>query len=275
MADPTDIAARPRRQCDITREANAKARRTRVCEQCGVSFVMRSPSGKARRGEVQEGRFCSRACSAETVRIYATEAEAQRAAIARKRERAGLPPIGHERPCDICGSSFPITSVRSRLCSDACRAEDSRVSSLASNQRRDERDRSLRPCRGCGAIFAPEYGDKRSAFCSSACREALEDRIKRGVNRARAAGCKTEPIDPLVVLNRGGWRCYLCGEETPQSLRGTWDPRAPEVDHIIPLAAGGDHSYANTACACRECNHAKGASEGSDQEWFRRPSIPL
>lgn len=47
----------------IVRTANAIARLQRTCEQCGVSFIMRNASGKARRGEVREGRFCSRRCA--------------------------------------------------------------------------------------------------------------------------------------------------------------------------------------------------------------------
>lgn len=46
------------------RLANSEARRQRICEVCCNPFVMRSPSGKARRGEVREGRFCSRVCAA-------------------------------------------------------------------------------------------------------------------------------------------------------------------------------------------------------------------
>jgi hypothetical protein len=38
------------------------AKRGRACEGCGRPFEMRKPSGKARRGEVREGRFCSRSC---------------------------------------------------------------------------------------------------------------------------------------------------------------------------------------------------------------------
>ena len=63
----------------------------------------------------------------------------------------------------------------------------------------------------------------------------------------------------MVVLARDGWRCKLCGKRTPKRLRGTTHPDAPEIDHIIPLALGGAHSYANTQCSCRDCNGKKGA----------------
>ena len=31
------------------------------------------------------------------------------------------------------------------------------------------------------------------------------------------------------------------------------------IDHLIPLAAGGEHSYLNVAAAHRACNCARGA----------------
>jgi 5-methylcytosine-specific restriction endonuclease McrA len=33
---------------------------------------------------------------------------------------------------------------------------------------------------------------------------------------------------------------------------------APELDHIIPLSAGGAHTLDNVACAHRSCNLEKG-----------------
>src|ERR1700704_4509628 len=50
-------------KAQATRSANAKVRRTRACLMCGVPFVMRNPSGKARAGLANEGRYCSRACA--------------------------------------------------------------------------------------------------------------------------------------------------------------------------------------------------------------------
>ncbi|QDP57374.1 MAG: putative HNH endonuclease [Prokaryotic dsDNA virus sp.] len=49
----------------------------------------------------------------------------------------------------------------------------------------------------------------------------------------------------------------MCGCKTPEAKRGTYAANAPELDHIIPLAKGGAHSKANTACSCRRCNIAK------------------
>lgn len=56
------------------------------------------------------------------------------------------------------------------------------------------------------------------------------------------------------ILERDGWRCQLCGIDTPKELRGTYKPNAPEVDHVIPKARGGGWDEANLRCVCHVCN---------------------
>ena len=56
----------------------------------------------------------------------------------------------------------------------------------------------------------------------------------------------------LQVLARDGYVCYYCGHD------------ATTVDHVIPIAKGGDPiSHDNMVAACRRCNSSKGSrSEG-------------
>lgn len=74
--------------------------------------------------------------------------------------------------------------------------------------------------------------------------------------RKRGAG-RVESINPLKVFARDGWRCQMCNRDTPQALRGTIDPQAPELDHLVALALGGTHTWDNVACLCRRCNQLK------------------
>ena len=83
---------------------------------------------------------------------------------------------------------------------------------------------------------------------------------RRKARKLKQRGVATEVVNPLRVLERDKWTCQLCGEKTPKRLRGSYDDRAPEVDHIIPIAVGGEHSYRNVQCACRSCNIAKSAT---------------
>jgi 5-methylcytosine-specific restriction endonuclease McrA len=68
--------------------------------------------------------------------------------------------------------------------------------------------------------------------------------------RKRGSG-RYEPIDQLVVLERDDGVCGICG--------GDVDPMDYHVDHIIPLARGGEHTYANVQTTHPSCNVAKGA----------------
>src|SRR5690606_31051798 len=89
-------------------------------------------------------------------------------------------------------------------------------------------------------------------------------RAEKAARRAVELGAQSDVIDPIEVFKRDGWRCYLCGCDTPRSLRGTNDPRAPELEHVVALANGGTHTWGNVRCACRACNAAKGATDAPE-----------
>lgn len=110
--------------------------------------------------------------------------------------------------------------------------------------------KAKRRCSRCAEIRRLEV--KRN----SASRRA-DKAYRKALSRGLIAG--SEKFDPLEVLARDGWRCHICGLATPKRLRGTFHDQAPELDHVIPLALGGEHTKQNTACACRKCNAAKGA----------------
>lgn len=114
-------------------------------------------------------------------------------------------------------------------------------------------------CEGCSLSFCPLYGASNAKLCSpcSSDRERESRRAQKSARRARVLGALVERVDPFAVFERDGWQCSICGVETPKSKRGTYEPDAPELDHIKPLSKGGEHSYANTQCACRRCNGLK------------------
>jgi 5-methylcytosine-specific restriction protein A len=67
--------------------------------------------------------------------------------------------------------------------------------------------------------------------------------------RAIAAG-----LDAAAALRknirRAGWaKCTKCGLE--------FLPSAVDIDHIIPLAQGGQDIPSNVQCLCRPCHKAK------------------
>ena len=63
------------------------------------------------------------------------------------------------------------------------------------------------------------------------------------------------------VLERDGFTCQYCGRKVPQVEL--------EVDHILPVTAGGSDSLDNLWAACIDCNTGKAGkiiSKGQDNE---------
>lgn len=85
---------------------------------------------------------------------------------------------------------------------------------------------------------------------------------KKADARARTAlirGVTVEHFLHADVFDRDEWKCGICGDVIDRDLRYP-DPRSVSLDHIVPLAAGGAHTKANTQAAHLCCNMSKGAS---------------
>lgn len=75
--------------------------------------------------------------------------------------------------------------------------------------------------------------------------------------RRAPVGMTADLIDPMIIFERDKWTCHVCLDVLDQSLRGTYNPKAPTVDHVIPVKVGGAHAVDNLKCACRLCNGRK------------------
>lgn len=100
--------------------------------------------------------------------------------------------------------------------------------------------------------------DRRHAIEQS----RLNDRSSR--RRARKANATIETFTRHEIIERDHRTCHICGRT---DLADT----EIHLDHVIPLAKGGDHSRANVKVACATCNIRKGATAPSDQSVY--PSI--
>lgn len=125
---------------------------------------------------------------------------------------------------------------------------------------------TTRSCEICRVEFCNVFGRHSwMTLCSDECVSERDRRHRISKQKARRAmkrRVRYEVVNPFKVLERDGYRCQLCGKMTIRDKRGSTHPRAPEMDHIVPLAQGGEHTYRNTQCACRSCNSAKGAGPG-------------
>lgn len=68
-----------------------------------------------------------------------------------------------------------------------------------------------------------------------------------------------------ALMARDGGKCVYCGS----SLDLT-------IDHVVPKAKGGQHTWDNTVVACRKCNNKKGHKTLAQMGWelSRPPRAP-
>lgn len=175
-------------------------------------------------------------------------------------------------PCEVCTAMFMPVARNCAYCSPSCRAEMSRRAADRHYKAHRAPPRMEHACGQCGAVF---IGSPRRVFCSRLCLKMHKDRAipKNARKRARHYGVAYEVVNVLHVLERDGWRCQICGKDTPKARRGSRYPNAPELDHRVPMSKGGGHTYENVQCACRACNGAKGSASSAGQlGLFVRPA---
>lgn len=71
--------------------------------------------------------------------------------------------------------------------------------------------------------------------------------------RARLAAVEREAYTPEEIGERDEWECGHCLTSVPQEADPR-DPRAPQVDHITPIAEGGADTRDNVTISHRYCN---------------------
>lgn len=75
-------------------------------------------------------------------------------------------------------------------------------------------------------------------------------------------------FDPNIItlkklVERDGLKCAICGKVCDWNDH-SWSkysgPMYPSIDHIVPMAKGGPHTWENVQVAHIICNSEKGAS---------------
>lgn len=119
-------------------------------------------------------------------------------------------------------------------------------------------------CRICSAWFTHWNMD---VTCSTACLLELERErtiTARHKRRALKKNAFVANVHRRRVFEADGYRCHICKRKTDQTKQVP-HPRAPTIDHVIPLACGGTHEPANVRTACFLCNATKSHRGGGEQ----------
>lgn len=158
------------------------------------------------------------------------------------------------KDCEWCGRWF-VARRSKRFCSPTCAewqlGRKRRVVLIAYGD-----------CAECGRLFVAH--DQKQRFCSCECSRKHFHRVAKARRRAQKMAHPYEPIAPLAIFVRDGWRCGICGLQVART-KTVPHPHAPTLDHILPLARGGSHTRANVQCAHFECNWRKSDGPSNDQ----------
>jgi hypothetical protein len=106
-------------------------------------------------------------------------------------------------------------------------------------------------------------GVVRTAGTPPSTRRADEKPTGAG-GRVRRPGV-VETFTSEEIFERDRYRCHICKRKCRRRAAVVPDPLAPTIDHLIPLAKGGEHTRANVATACFQCNSVKGDRGGGEQ----------
>lgn len=204
--------------------------------------------GGALEGRARQARYCSTRCRWDANHNRQTD-------LARNNIRlSGGYAIGDQRPCVICNRSFVKSSARHVTCSVECASDLSGVELW----RRDLPPHcpvTIAACDDCGNLTACKT--RRGGLCNTCSIDRQRERYRRKNQKRRGASGRGLTVRQL--RDRDGDCCYLCGNLIDCSLSGL-DSDGPTIDHVMPLARGGDNSSDNLRLTHRKCNTVKGAS---------------
>lgn len=211
--------------------------RKSVCLTCGAGFLAK---------RANRSRWCSRSCVKRYLYLECGSLN-EMARLAGYKKGYSLSCTVSFRECVGCGGLFCV-----RL-SNQIRCFKCRHAAIG------PRPRLVKSCMDCSVSIV---GTAARRLCHSCLRKrgrTARKPFRKHRLRARRFGVPYEPIKADAVFKAAKWRCALCGVRTLKSKRGSTHPRAPELDHIVPMSLGGPHMLDNVQLACRACNHSKGA----------------
>lgn len=155
-------------------------------------------------------------------------------------------------------------------CLEIKRAEREQKKILARTSQEKERDqrfwrqdfeqKTFSFCSRCGGIYIAK---KNKKYCSKACEKAIQYSRAKDKRLAKIKNVHKDNIDLKRLYVRDGGVCWLCKTACDwNDYRRTETAfiageNYPSIDHVIPLAKGGSHSWDNVRLAHRGCNTKK------------------
>lgn len=240
----------------------------KACSVCGDEYT---PTGG-------QQRYCSKACQTIALTRVCEVEGCERTGIRRMcemhilRRRRGVPAEGNPKPepkpkacvipwatCEQCGA--PYVRRHGRLHCLKRRVSKQGLEYIDGYVPLPDREATCRECCGTFSVRQGEWTPQRCPPCRKArMRDQKQDQKHR--RRVRRSDATVEVVYRRKVYERDGWQCGICHRPLKRDAVVP-HPLAATLDHIVPLAGGGEHSYANVQAAHFRCNSRK--SDGAGQ----------
>lgn len=248
-------------------ERQSERRRKKSCDclWCGKEFK-----------PIYKERFCSDECRINQRR------KQNRDSMRRKR---GYKPL--KKQCPQCGALFIAEGsqyTRKIFCSNRCaNIQHSRNKGVLpldeyrelAKKRSEERKRIAeqekkdsiltKECKVCGKTFKT-YKSHQVICLSDKCKKRNSSRDKR-ISKEQLID---KGINLKKLYQRDNGRCYICGGECDwnDTLSNRVGDTYPTIEHLLPISAGGLHSWDNIRLAHWKCNVDK--SDSINEELIKR-----
>lgn len=164
-----------------------------------------------------------------------------------------------EKVCEICGEKYRGVKGQ-KYCSDKCCREKQLLYNKINFKSKKKK------CECCGKTFNTKF-KQSTIVCSRECYKEICKKRKKEENRKkeirrrhklRDNGNVNYAITLSKALDRLGDTCAICGVKVDATVHSNHD-LYPSIDHIVPVALGGTHTWDNVQIAHRICNTIKGA----------------
>lgn len=220
----------------------------KLCKSCDTAFT-----GRGNFCEDHKGGICNHekpifSNGKQRLACFACDPKPEK-----KQRKSSVYKSGKNCDCAQCGLAFYKTTYNQKHCSAQCNIDAGNIAA----QNRAIANRTDRPCRSCGLIFTPDYGEKNKLSCSQECREkyhsdAKNESVKKKMasdpvykfarnvrtflhqSFARTGNKKSERTSKILGCSIDFFRAHI----ERQFHRGmSWDDRSDwHIDHIRPVS---------------------------------------
>lgn len=274
--------------CGAVLEPSVGRPRKFCSKKCTRAFYYRRPPRTEDDKCSVDGCARSRAAKGMCLSHRSTVHRQEQAAKGIKRSRRNYRRFA--KTCEYCRIGFTTLDSKARFCSLSCSGRSQSTKSREMvlytgpqfvrkpkiNKNPIPRSKGKFKCGSCKVCSLPFLTLYTDVTCSDKCQKwwkknspsAKESqRLGKDRRRARKKDAFVENVHRKKVYARDNYRCQLrlpgCKGVDPNKV--VPHPKAPTLDHIIPLAAGvaagGTHEPKNCQLACFQCNWKK--SDGS------------